>query len=247
MQVSVLGCAGTFPSAESGCSAYLYRHEGFTLLVDAGNGAVGALQRMVGILDVDAVLLSHLHADHCIDLVAYSYARRFHPSHPARLPVHGPRGTQDRLCQAFETPPRDGLEQVYDFHTTKAGRMELGPFSITQARTAHPIETYAMRIEAGGRAVAYSADTGPTDKLVEIAKDVDLFLCEASWLSGTDWPKAVHMTAREAGEHARRAGARRTALIHTLSYDDHARSLAEAGEVYDGPLELARAGNSYDV
>lgn len=247
MQLTVLGCAGTFPSAESGCSAYLFEHEGFRLLVDCGNGAIGALQRHVGLTDVDAVLLSHLHADHCVDLVAYSYALRFHPEHPPRLPVYGPKGTQDRLCQIFEQPPRDRLEKVYDFRITRPGGLELGPFAIELARTAHPIETHAMRITADNRSVAYSADTGETDNLVEVARGVDLFLCEASWLDGAEMPKGVHLTARQAGEHAHRAEVGRLALTHTIAYDDHTRTLSEATREYSGPTELVRAGQTYQL
>ena len=245
MRLTVLGCSGTFPSADSPCSSYLVRHDGFTLMVDAGNGAIGALQRETGLLDVDAVLLSHLHADHCVDLVAYSYARRFHPEHPPLLPVYGPAGTADRLG-AIVGDPR-GLEKAYEFHTVTRGKLEIGPFQVELARTAHPVECYAMRIAAGGRTLAYSADTGPSDNVVEVARGADLFLCESTWLDGAGHPKAVHMTAREAGEHAARAGAGRLLLIHTTAYLDDMRFLAEAGEEYDGPLALARAGTTYDV
>ncbi len=248
MRLTVLGCAGTFPSAESGCSSYLVQHDGFNLLVDAGNGAIGALQRHVGILDVDAVLLSHLHADHCIDLVAYSYARRYHPDSPPRIPVYGPRGTQDRLCQAFETRPRDRLEQVYEFRTTSAGTCLIGPFTVTLTRTAHPIECYAVRLSAGGGSILYSADTGPSDAVAEAAKGVDVFLCEATWLEGgDDNPPDLHMTARQAGQHATRAGAGRLVLVHTTSYLDQQRFLVEAAQTWDGPLELARPGAAYEV
>ena len=87
MRLTVLGCAGTFPGPLSGCSSYLVEQDGFRLLLDAGNGAVSALQRAADLLAVDAVLLSHLHADHCLDLVAYSYARRYHPEGPLPPPA----------------------------------------------------------------------------------------------------------------------------------------------------------------
>lgn len=245
MKLTVLGCSGTFPAADSPCSSYLLRHDGFSLLVDAGNGAVGALQREAGLLDLDAVLLSHLHADHCVDLVAYSYARRFHPERPPLLPVYGPKGTADRLAQIVGDPR--GLEEAYDFRTVSRGKLSIGPFEVELARTAHPVECYGMRITAGGRTLTYSADTGPSDNVVKLATETDLFLCEATWLDGADYPKAVHLKAREAGEHAARADVGRLLLIHTTAYLDDMRFLAEAGEEYDGPLALARAGTSYDV
>src|SRR3954454_3259029 len=140
MKLTVLGCAGTFPGPTSGCSAYLLEADGCRVLVDMGNNAVGALQRVGGLLDLDAVVVSHLHADHCIDLVAYAYARRYHPDGPAApLPVYGPADTQRRICSAFDTPPDDGLEKVYDFRSLEAGRTVIGPFTIDAAPVNHPV------------------------------------------------------------------------------------------------------------
>lgn len=247
MELTVLGCSGTFPSADSGCSSYLVRHDGYTLMIDAGNGAVGALQRVAGLLDPDAVLLSHLHADHCVDLVAYSYARRFHEAKPARLPVHGPQGTQERICRIFDRPPRDHLDKVYVFHTVAPGHLELGPFSVTLTPTAHPIETYSVRVEAGGRSLCYSADTGVTPRLVEAAKGVDLFLCEATWEDGGNHPPDVHLTASEAGEHAAEADVARLLLTHKVAWQHDDDVLAGAARAFRGPVEMAAAGRTYAV
>ena len=247
MRLTVLGCSGTFPSADSGCSAYLVEHDGFRLLLDAGNGAIGALQRHAGLFDLDAVLLSHLHADHCVDLVAYSYARRYHPEPQPRLKVYGPRGTAERLCQVFDRPPEDGLHDVYDFRTVSAGPLSIGPFDITLTPTAHPVECHAIRVAAGGRSLTYSADTGPSDDVVKAAAGSDLFLCEATWLDDSPRAPNLHMTAREAGEHAARAGVGRLALIHTTAYLDQDRYVVEAAEAFNGPLERAVAGVTYDL
>lgn len=247
MKLTVLGCSGTFPSAEGGCSAYLVEHDGFHLLLDAGNGAVGALQRHIGLFDLDAVLLSHLHTDHCVDLVAYSYARRYHPEPPPRLVVHGPRGTAERLVQVFDHPPHDGLHDVYDFRTTSAGTMSVGPFDIDLTPTAHPIECYAIRVTAGGKSITYSADTGPTDDVARAAAGSDLFLCEATWLEDSPRAPNLHMTAREAGEHAARADVGRLALIHTTAYLDQEAYVEQASKVFGGPVELAHPDVAYDL
>ncbi len=197
---------------------------------------------------MDAVYVSHLHADHCIDLVAYSYARRYHPAGlPKRLPVYGPKGTAERICQSFEVPPADGLLDVYDFREQAAGRLQLGPFAITTAVVNHPVECHGMRIEADGRTLAYSGDTAECDQLVEHRLDADLFLCEASWLSDPEPAPNIHLTGRGAGEHAARAGAKRLLLTHVMPFTDADQILAEARSTYDGPLELAVCGASYDV
>ena len=247
MRLTVLGCSGTFPSAESGCSAYLVERDGFRLLVDAGNGAIGALQRYIGLLDLDAVVLSHLHADHCVDLVAYSYARRYHPDQPPRLVVHGPRGTAERLSQVFDKPPPDGLHDVYDFRTTAPGTTRIGPFDVTLTPTAHPIECYAVTLAAGGRRLTYSADTGPSDDVVRGAAGSDVFLCESTWLDGDDYPRDLHMTARQAGEHAARADVGRLVLIHTTAYLDQDAFVEQAGQAFGGPIERAAPGSVYDL
>lgn len=247
MRLTVLGCAGTFPSKDSGCSAYLVEHDGFRLLLDAGNGAVGALQRHGGLFDLDAVLLSHLHADHCVDLAAYSYARRYHPERPPRLPVYGPYGTRDRLCQVFDKPPEDGLAEVYDFQTTGAGSREIGPFRIELTTTNHPVECYAVRVVAGGRSLTYSADTGPSDDVAAAARDTDLFLCESTWLDASPPVPNLHLTAREAGAHAAAAAPGRLVLIHTTAYLDQDAYVTQAAEAYDGPIERAVPGATYDL
>jgi len=248
VDLTVLGCAGTFPSPDSPCSSYLVEHDGFRLVLDLGAGAVGALQRHVGLLDVDAVYLSHLHADHCIDLVAYSYARRYHPDGPAPpLPVYGPAGTAARICAAFETAPRDRLRDVFDFREVPVGEQSIGPFSVRSARSNHPVECHALRVEAGGRSLTYSGDTGVCDRLVELARDTDLFLCEASWTDRADNPRDVHLSGREAGEHAARAGARRLMVTHLVAWTDVPTLLAEAAAAFGGEVERAVCGTTVTV
>jgi ribonuclease BN (tRNA processing enzyme) len=248
VRLTVLGCAGTFPGPASPCSAYLVDHDGYRLLIDLGSGALGQLQRHVGLLDVDAVYVSHLHADHCIDLVAYSYARRYHPGGmPPRLAVYGPSGLAGRICAAFEEAPVDGLLDVYEFREVPVGTRQIGPFTITTARTNHPIEAHALRVSAGGRSLVYSADSAVCEDLVELARGCDLFLCEASWLSSPPPPPNIHLTGREAGDHATRAGVGRLLLTHVMPFTDAAAIEAEARSTWSGPLELARAGQTYTV
>ena len=248
MRLTVLGCSGTFPGPASPCSGYLVEHEGYRLLVDLGAGALGQLQRHIGLLDVDAVYISHLHADHCIDLVAYSYARRYHPEGtPAVLPVYGPAGTARRILSSYEAPPSHGLQDVFDFREVPAGRHELGPFTVTAARMNHHVECHGMRLEAGGRTLAYSGDTGESDALVELARGSDVFLCEASWAHAADNPPGIHLSGREAGEHAARAEAGRLLLTHVVPWADEQQVLHEGGDASGCPTELARCGAAYDV
>jgi ribonuclease BN (tRNA processing enzyme) len=246
VQLTVLGCAGTFPGPDSPCSGYLVEHDGYRLVVDLGAGALGNLQRHIDVRDVDAVYVSHLHADHCIDLVAYFYARRYHPSGMLpRLPVYGPPGMRYRIHAAFEEPPVDGFDEVYDFQERTAGTMQLGPFTVTTAIVEHPIECHGLRIEAAGKVLVYSGDTAACDALVELAKGADVFLCEASWPSHPEPPPGIHLTGREAGDHAARAGVKKLLLTHLMPFHDKQAMLAEAKETFDGTLELVHAGATY--
>jgi len=249
VRLTVLGCSGTFPGPESPCSGYLVEHDGYTLVLDLGNGALGQLQRHVDLLAVDAVQVSHLHADHCLDLVAYSYARRYHPGgRPPALPVHGPAGLGERIRASYEAAPADGLGEVYDFTEAVPGEpYRLGPFEVLVAGVEHPVDAHAVRLTAGGRTLVYSGDTARSEALVELARGCDLLLCEASWASDPEPPPGIHLTGREAGDHAARAGAARVVLTHLMPFADPAVVLAEARESYAGPMELARCGATYDV
>src|SRR5690606_4673013 len=173
MKLIVLGCAGSFPGPESACSSYLVEAEGFRLLLDFGTGSLSGLQRYATITSVDAIVLSHLHADHILDACSYVVVRRYAPDGPyPRLPHFGPAGTAARLAAAYGEGP---LDDVYDFRELRPGTLSVGPFTLTVDRVNHPVETYGMRVEHGGRVLAYSADTAPCEALLRLAHGADLF------------------------------------------------------------------------
>lgn len=250
MRLTVIGCSGSFPGPESPASCYLVEAEGFRLLLDLGNGALGALQRRVPLQEIDAVILSHLHADHCLDLCSYYVFRTYHPDGPLPpIPVYGPAGTDDRMRRAYEAQraKSDGMGAMFDFHTIAPGRCDIGPFRLEFGRVNHPVETYAMRVERAGGVLVYSADTGESDSLVRLARDADLLVCEASFVEGRDAEPDLHLTGRQAAEHAVRAGVGRLLLTHLVSWNDPRRTLDEAAAVWRGPLELARSQAGYDI
>jgi ribonuclease BN (tRNA processing enzyme) len=247
MRVTVIGCAGSFPGPDSPASCYLLEAEGFRLVIDMGNGALGVLQRYAELFSIDAICLSHLHADHCVDLGAYWVARQFAPD-GARppIPVHGPHGTAARVKPELGPGghPDDGHPGPprFDFHDLAPGPFEIGPFRLTTAHMNHPVETFGFRVEHAGWQLAYSADTGETDALIRLAQDVDLLLCEASFLDGQDAPPGLHLTARQAAQHAARAGAGRLVLTHLVPWNDRERSRDQASQAYRGPVSLATSG-----
>ena len=193
MRITVIGCSGSFPGPDGPASCYLLEAEGFRLLLDLGSGAVGALQRHASLDDIDAVCLSHHHADHCLDICPFWVARSYDPRRRyERIPVYGPAGTARRMAEAYGMDDDPGMTEVFDFVTLSPGKRQIGPFQATLAHMNHPVETFGFRVEHAGRVLAYSADTGPCPALVELASQADLLLCEASYLSGPDRNDASH-------------------------------------------------------
>jgi ribonuclease BN (tRNA processing enzyme) len=218
------------------------------MLLDLGNGALGVLQRYVGLFDVDAICLSHLHADHCLDLCSYWVARSFAPDGAKPpIPVYGPEGSAERMALAYGLEPDPGMSGAFDFVTLTPGERRIGPFTVIADRVNHPVETFGFRIEQRGRAIAYSADTGESDALVRLAGGADVLLCEASFLDKPNLPTDLHLTGRQAGEHAHRSGAGRLILTHLVPWNDQGRTLEEAAAEFDGPVSLAATGEILEL
>jgi ribonuclease BN (tRNA processing enzyme) len=242
MQVTIVGWSGSFPGPQSPASCYLIEADGFRLVLDLGNGAVGALQRYTALGDIDAICLSHLHGDHCLDMIGYSVFQNYHPDGPRpRIQVYGPAGAQDRLDRALGAENL-GMAQAFDFAVLTPGTTEIGPLRVTTGRMNHPVETFGFRFGHAGRVVAYSADTGPTDELVTIAAGAEVLLAEASFLDAPGLPTGLHLTARQAADHAARADVGELVLTHLVAWNDPAVSLEQASAGFGGPLRLASSG-----
>jgi len=252
VKLTVLGCSGSVPGPDSPASGYLVEAEGFRLVIDMGHGAFGALQRYVRPSDVDAVLISHLHADHCIDLTAYVVALRYggdgyrcrEPE--GRIPLIGVHGTRDRLEAAYDPLARKlSLHQIFTFATPTAG--ELGPFTLSFAEMNHPTLTHAVRVQHGDRSLVYSADTGESPELVALADGADVLLCEASVGPDEVLVPNLHMTGEMAGEHADKAGVERLIVTHVPPWNSPEVAAGEAAAAFRGPVEIARPGAEYSI
>ena len=241
-----MGCSGTYPGPDSAASCYLIEAEGFRLVLDLGSGALGALQRHAALDEIDAVCLSHLHADHCLDMCSYQVFRTYHPAGPMPpIPVYGPPGTLARLdrATAVDSPsPATSVGDRFDFVELAPGTLEIGPLRVTLDRVNHPVETYGFRLEHDGHAIAYSADTAPTEHLVRLAAGADVLICESSFVDADVLPPGVHMTARQAGEHAARAGAGELILTHLVPWNSADEVFSQAASAYPGPISLAQPG-----
>lgn len=252
MKLTVVGCSGSYPGPDSPASCYLLEADDaagrtWRVLLDLGSGALGALHRYVDPLTIDAVLLSHLHADHCLDLSGFYVMRKYHPTgHQPRIPVYGPEGTADRMARAYDLPTDPGMHEEFDFRDWD-GPVSIGPFEVAPIPVLHPVAAFGLRVAADGATVAYSGDTGPCAALDDVARDADVFLAEASFRVGHTNPPDLHLTGADGGEVAARAGVKRLVLTHVPPWHDRADALAEAATVYDGPTELATCGAVYEL
>lgn len=253
MKLTVIGCSGSYPGPDSPASSYLVEAEDgertWRILLDLGSGALGRLHEFTDPLAIDAVFISHLHPDHWFDMSGYYVLRKYHPAGPQpRIPVYGPSGVAKRMAQAYGLSEDPGMTEEFDFHEyVDEPVVQVGPLTVQVTRVVHPVETYAMKVSHEGRSLVYSGDTAMSDALVDLARGTDLLLAEAAFREGEDNPAALHMTGRDAAETAVRASAERLVLTHIPPWYDPKLALDEARPVFEGPLELARCGVTYDV
>jgi len=252
MLLTVLGCSGSVPGPESPASGYLLRAEGTSVVLDLGNGTLGALQRHLDPFTLGGLALSHLHPDHCADVSALTVYRRYHLDPPPHglLPLYGPSDAAERLAAAYAPNAVErrmtDLSDVYEFRSYHEPA-RIGPFELRAAAVEHPCEAYALRVSHAGRVLVFSGDTGPCQQLVELATGADVLLAEASWPDRPGNPPGVHLSGKDAGQAAAAAGAGRLLITHVPPWTDPEQVLAEAKAAFDGPTELVLAGAHYEV
>jgi ribonuclease BN (tRNA processing enzyme) len=253
VQVTVLGKSPSWQDAAGACSGYLVRHEGFTLLLDCGNGAFGRLRADLDYAAVDAVVITHLHADHFFDLVPFSFALthgvRPDPPHPE---LYGPPDSERCFSAVGDLLSNESLitgafvVREYD----PAAALSLGPLQVRFREVPHYVRTHAVRVSAPGSAageVTFGADCGPNDALPRFAAGSDLMVVEATLREPDVSRPRGHLTAREAGEHGRAAGARRLVLTHFSDELDPGWVRAEGEDGYEAAVELAAEGAVYEI
>ena len=250
MKVTVLGKSPSWQDAGGACSGYLVEHDGHTVLLDCGSGVFGELRKLEPYPEVDAVVISHLHADHFLDLFPYASAIAYGPSRRSHLPLlyvpEGGGGVLRRIAATW------GSERLVEgsFRLSEydgADRLAVGPVSLRFQEVPHYVVTYAVELSAGGRRLTFGADCSPSRELVDFAAGTDLLLIEATLAEAEAGGERGHLTAAEAGDHARRAQARRAVITHFSDELDETRLRHEAESAFGGPVDLARAGAGYEL
>jgi ribonuclease BN (tRNA processing enzyme) len=246
MRLTVLGACGAWPAAGQACSGYLLEHEGFRLLVDLGYATVPRLLERVDAGRVDAVFISHGHPDHCADLNPLLRARALRDDPAAPLPVYALPGALEAVL-ALDRPGM--LADAYSLHEFAAGsRLHIGPFQAQTRLLPHWVPNAGVRLSAGGRVLAYTGDSGPSPDVVELARDADLLLAEATYVDEVPEESRRYLSsARQAGRQAAEAGAAHLLLTHLQPGTDPAAARAAAGEHYGGEIGAATADLVLDL
>jgi ribonuclease BN (tRNA processing enzyme) len=238
MRLTVLGGSGAWPAAGGGCSGYLVEHDGFRLLLDPGFATVPRLLGLLPAAEIDAVLVSHGHPDHCADLNPLLRARVLGGGAPT-LPVYALPGALDAVL-ALDRP--EMLAGSYELHDL-AAVTEVGPFGVRSVRLPHFLPNLGVRLAAGAATLAYTGDAAPDDAAVELARDVDVLLAEASFVDTVpERQRGGLNTAATVGRQATEAGAGRLVLTHLMPTTDPAAARAAAADSFGGPVAVATPG-----
>jgi len=257
MRITVLGCWAPYPRAGGACSGYLVQDGDSKVVLDMGNGSFGSMCRLFDFRTVRAVILTHLHPDHFADIECMRHAiegslrdgsRR---QGPVTLLLPGqPQEMASRLAgltKAFDSIFIENLPLEKVPPGVDARVFSIGPVRYYLLPTMHSLPSYAVGVEGSGYFV-FSGDTAPTENLELFARRADIFLCEASGLDkDSDYVKDSHMTARQAGELARRAGVKELIITHFWPEYDLEELRAQAREGYGANVEIATEGDTYFV
>lgn len=263
MKLTVLGKSPSWQDAGGACSGHLVSDGDTRILLDCGNGVFGKLRRYDDYVDVDAIFISHLHADHFLDLVPFAFGLTYAPRQqtepvgdwpgtdsPARPALFGPPGSREAfrsVCGIWDMGSL--VEDAFDFREyDPSEQIEVGRLRVSFRKVPHFIDTWAIEVaEPDGPRLTYGADCRPNEALVDFARETDLLIAEATLATPEQPGEGGHMTPAEAGEHAEAAGAARLLITHISDELDPEWAAAEAAKAFDGPLDVASEGMEIDL
>jgi ribonuclease BN (tRNA processing enzyme) len=263
VRITVLGKSPAWQDADGACSGYLVEAGGLRLLLDCGPGVFAKLRCFADYAAIDAVVISHLHADHILDLVPFASGLRYAPRHQP-VPVAGWPGTDEPAKPLLIAPP--GAREAFA-HLSTAGAMRaehiegafalreydpadtvtVGELTLRFAPVPHFIPCNAVELSQNGARLTFSADCAPNDALTELARHTDLLLIEATLPRPEREGPRGHLTPAEAGEHGAKARAKRLVLTHYSDELDAEWARGEAERTFAGPVDMAAEGAVFAV
>ncbi|WNS76783.1 MBL fold metallo-hydrolase [Bacillus sp. DTU_2020_1000418_1_SI_GHA_SEK_038] len=236
MKFTVIGHWGGYPKAGEASSGYILEHDGFQLLIDCGSAVLSQMQSIIQPEELNGVILSHYHPDHTADIGVLQHARLiqgFLGKEMDCLPIYGHSEDEREFSKLTYKNITKGI--AYDPDQA----LSIGPFRVQFLQTGHPVPCYAMRFEAGGKSIVYTADTSFKDEFIPFSKGVDLLVCECNFYGNQNGKNAGHMTSLDAGNLANDANARQLLLTHLPHYGNLEQLKEEAATRYNGPISLA--------
>ncbi len=245
----IAGSSSAVPRPGRANSGYLLRSAGCSVAIDFGTGVFSRLREQADPSKLDALVISHMHADHFFDIVPLRYALRYEMQRGEPLPVYLPPGGIE-IVQTIGSPLKetaDFYDGIMDLREYSADRsLRLGECTIRFVPTVHYIPAYAMRIETQSGVLGYSADTAPCDAVADLVRGADVFLCEAALgADGKENGQRGHLNAQEAGELAQRAGVKHLVITH-YGAKAEPRALREAAaRAFSGMITVADDGMEF--
>lgn len=240
MELIVLGSSGTFPRPGGALSGYLVRHKDSSLLLDMGTGVLSNLYAWLYPANLDCLIITHLHPDHFLDIYPFRYLLEFTAKDKLPFPVYAPAGARNHIQPLFSEANPAKFDQVFNFYTLEdQASYQVGSLTFTSLTVPHLKPTYGIRVEAEGKSLFYTSDTGYSPKLIEYAQGVDLLLAECTLLKQHAGEPVAHLTTVQVGQIAKAAGVKQVVLTHLWPHFNRDQILAEVQEVYKGPVSLA--------
>lgn len=252
MRLTILGSCASQPGPGEACSGYLVSSGDTHVMLDCGSGTLGPLQRHVALEDLRAIVVSHLHPDHYLDLVALRYGRTYGVADARPIDVYLPPGGiahLDRLASALSstTPFWEGALALHEYEPGVP--LALGTLTARPHEVRHGIRSFGMRVEDGDRVLAYTSDTVPCEEIGALAEGAHTLLAEATLAGGAPrhHDPETHLSAVDAAAVAAQAGVERLVLSHFWYTADRTLAVSEAATSFGGDVQAAASGRCFEV
>lgn len=243
MKLTIIGHWGGYPARNGASSSYLLEKDGYRLVLDFGSGALAKIQQYIKVTEIDAILLSHYHADHIADIGVLQHAlivENYLAGTEKTVEIYGPGENEYEFNQL-----EDDFTKGIKYNPEEV--LKLGPFFLRFLKTRHSVPCYGVRITDGQSTIVYTADSAYQEEWIKFSKNADLLLADTNFYAEQDGSEAGHMTSEEVGRIASHAKVKQVILTHLPHYGNHEQLLMEASKIYSGKILLAEEGLSWSV